>query len=57
MFEVITISGKARNGKDTLAEMLQHELQSQGLDVVIVHYADLLKYIAKQYFSQYILAN
>lgn len=50
MFEVITISGKARHGKDTTAEMLQYELERQGYNVAIVHYADMLKYIARQYF-------
>ena len=44
--KVITISGKAQNGKDTTAGLLKAALEADGYKVLITHYADLLKYIA-----------
>lgn len=49
--KVITISGIARHGKDTTAEVLRHELSEMGYSVLITHYADLLKYICTAYFG------
>lgn len=46
--KVICISGKAQAGKDTYAGYLAEELRSDGYKVLIVHYADLLKFICKQ---------
>ena len=43
--KVIAISGHARNGKDTVAQMLQKQLREDGYTVLITHYADLLKYV------------
>ncbi len=48
--KVICISGQARHGKDTVAEMMRHHLWGEGERVLIAHYADLLKYICKQFF-------
>lgn len=48
---VILISGKAQHGKDTTADILREELESQGSSVLVTHYADLLKYICKQFFG------
>ena len=45
--KVITISGKAQNGKDTTAGLLKAALEADGYKVLITHYADLLKYICK----------
>ena len=47
----ILISGKARHGKDTTANMLYDEFKKNGKKTLIIHYADLLKYICKQYFG------
>ena len=47
--KVITISGKAQNGKDTTAGLLKSALEADGYKVLITHYADLLKYICKQF--------
>ena len=47
----ILISGKARHGKDTTANMLYDEFKKKGKKTLIIHYADLLKYICKQYFG------
>lgn len=49
--KVITISGKAESGKDTAAGILRDNLEELGYSVLICHYADLLKYICKQYFG------
>ena len=49
--KVIAISGHARHGKDTVARMLQEQLQKDGRTVLITHYADLLKYICKTFFK------
>lgn len=48
--KIITISGYARHGKDTVAKFLQEQLESNGDRVLITHYADLLKYICKTFF-------
>lgn len=48
---VICISGKAQNGKDTLARILDKELKERGYRVLITHYGDLVKYICKAFFG------
>lgn len=48
--KVIAVSGHARHGKDTVAKMLQEQLEADGNKVLITHYADLLKYICKTFF-------
>lgn len=48
---ILCISGKARHGKDLSATILRDELERQGKRVVIIHYADLLKYICRQFFG------
>ena len=57
--KVICISGKARHGKDTVAEMLKEEIEQSAKtapdslkapSVLIFHYADLLKFICKKCF-------
>lgn len=49
--KVIAISGKAQNGKDTTASFLKEMLEADGYKVLIAHYADLLKYICRQFFG------
>ena len=49
--QIITISGKAESGKDTTARMIKDELEDLGYEVLICHYADLLKYICRQFFA------
>lgn len=49
--KVIAVSGHAQNGKDTAAKMIKLKLQSDGYKVLIIHYADLLKYICKSFFD------
>lgn len=48
--KVITISGKAQNGKDTFAEYLKKEFEKSGKKVIIIHFADVLKFCAEKYF-------
>ncbi len=51
MIKVILISGKARNGKDTVASMIAEELMSDGKRVLITHFGDLVKYICTSLFD------
>lgn len=49
--KVICISGHARNGKDTMAAIMQKMLWGFGKRVLIIHNADLLKFMCRQYFG------
>lgn len=49
--KVICISGKAEHGKDTLAGMMKEVLEQKGERVLITHYGDLVKYVAKTFFN------
>ncbi len=49
--KVITLSGKARHGKDTVAEMLREVLEGNGHSVKVMHYADLLKFMCRTFFD------
>lgn len=48
---IIGISGKAQHGKDTTATYLKSILEKRGCRVLVVHFADLLKFICKEYFG------
>lgn len=48
---IVCISGKARSGKDTTATLLESYILSGNKKVIIIHYADLLKYICTQFFG------
>lgn len=49
--KIIAISGHAQNGKDTTAGFIKKHLEEKGEKVLIVHYADLLKFICTKYFE------
>lgn len=49
--KIITISAKARHGKDFTANIIKNKLEKNGSKVLIAHYADLLKYICKTFFD------
>ena len=51
--KIIMISGKAGSGKDTVAGFLMDELITQGHEqrILVMHFADLVKYYATQYFN------
>lgn len=51
MKKIICVCGKALNGKDTFANMANEKLKSKGERILIIHNADYLKFIAKQYFG------
>lgn len=48
---IITISGHARSGKDTTAQILKKQLEEENKKVLIIHYADILKFVCKKYFG------
>lgn len=48
---VICIAGNAESGKDTVAGMMKEYFELEGKKVFIIHYADLLKFICKQYYG------
>lgn len=49
--KVVLISGHAQNGKDTVASIIEHKLTEDGNQVLVAHYADLVKYICKTFFG------
>jgi len=51
LVKVITISGKAKHGKDSAANIIKDNLSEGGANVIIIHFADYLKYVCKQYFG------
>ena len=51
MKRIFLITGKAQHGKDTTAGFIKETLEKDGKRVLIVHYADLLKFIAKSYLG------
>lgn len=51
MNNTIIISGKAGNGKDTLAQFMKEELEKQNKKVLIIHYGDAVKWVLREYFN------
>ncbi len=49
--KIYLISGKARHGKDSLANFLKEELDNNGERVCFVRYAAYIKFYAKEYFG------
>lgn len=49
--KVICISGYAGAGKDTAGKIFADELSERGYRTKITHYADLLKYVLKEFFD------
>ena len=49
--QVILIGGKARSGKDTLADFLIEELEKQGKKVCKIQVGQYIKYYAMKYFG------
>ena len=42
--KVILVSGKAQNGKDTVAQIMATSLKNDGKHVLVTHYADSVSY-------------
>jgi len=51
MKKIICISAKAEGGKDTVANILKSKLSDCGERVIILHYADVLKFYCQKYFG------
>lgn len=49
--KILAISGHAQNGKDTVAGLIKDSLKADGNRVLVAHYADLVKYVAKTFFN------
>lgn len=49
--KVICISAKAQHGKDTAAQIIKKYLEEHDKRVLIIHYADLLKFICTKFFG------
>lgn len=48
---VCLVAGKAKYGKDTFASFLKQSLEKKGKKVLILHFADYLKFICKEYMG------
>jgi len=51
MKKIVLISGKAQHGKDTTAKILKSQLEAKGNKVCIMHFADAVKFFAKEYLG------
>ena len=49
--KVIMISGKSGHGKDTVAQMMKEILEKDNKRVLIIHFADLVKHYARDYYN------
>jgi hypothetical protein len=49
--QIITVSGAARHGKDSTANILKEKLESFHKKVLIIHMADYLKFICEKYYG------
>lgn len=48
---IVTISGYAESGKDTTAQILKELIEADGQKALIVHFADLVKFVCKEFFD------
>lgn len=51
MNNTIIISGKAGSGKDTVAHFMKEELEKHGKRVLVIHYADAVKWVLRDFFN------
>lgn len=49
--KIIMISGKSGHGKDSVARMMKTMLEEQNKRVLIIHFADLVKHYARDYYG------
>ena len=47
----IVLSGKSGSGKDMVAQFMKEELAKHGQRTLIIHFADALKWILRDYFN------
>lgn len=48
---ILCVSGKAQHGKDTSATIIYDKIVAAGKKALIIHNADLLKFMCKQFFG------
>ena len=51
MKKTIILSGKSGSGKDMFASFMKQELEAKGQKVIIMHFADALKWILREYYD------
>lgn len=49
--KIIMISAKSHHGKDTVANIMRDHLERTGKHVLIIHFADLVKHYATDYYN------
>lgn len=49
--KILMLSGKGGSGKDEVAKMMEEDLNLRGFHTLTIHFADLVKYYAKQYYE------
>lgn len=49
--KIIMISGKSGHGKDTIATMMKKELEEKNKKVLLLHFADPVKWFAKEIYN------
>jgi len=49
--KVIMISGKSGHGKDAFSNAFEQYGKEKGNKIIVIHFADLVKYYAKQYYN------
>ena len=49
--KIIMISGKSGSGKDTFASLLRDKLITRGEDVLTIHFADAVKWLARDFLG------
>lgn len=50
MLKTIIISGKSGHGKDMSAYFMEKELEAHGKKVMVIHFADVLKYFLTEFY-------
>ena len=48
---IVEVGGSAQHGKDTFASLVKQYAEENGKRCVITHYADYLKFVAKQFWG------
>lgn len=49
--KILAISGKSASGKDTIARMMREKLEANDMRCITIHYADLVKFFAKEFYG------
>ena len=49
--KILMLSAKSQHGKDTVANLMREQLEKRGKSVLIIHFADLVKHYATDYYN------